>query len=271
MAASTESESTVWPESPSSADSMPSSEVWLLSAPVPAATTSASAAASPAVETTRKRKRKESEWQKNKRKLLRNTGQEYFTARNKTVEPKQCNKTPCGCPLKCFEKVSEGQRQKLFDGFWASADFNTQNACICGCIKVIEIKRRYTSKGADSRRSNSRVYYVHNGSGVSARVCRKAFLRIHGISAGRVDRSLKAHCSSGGVPHIDKTSQEDISRVKQHIRSFPQYQSHYSRNDSPHRMYLSPELTIVKMYHLYKQEHGEDGVSEWVYRKTFSP
>ena len=35
-------------------------------------------------------------------------------------------------------------------------------------------------------------------------------------------------------------------------------------------MYLSPELTIVKIYHLYKQEHGEDGVSEWVYRITFN-
>ena len=120
------------------------------------------------------------------------------------IKARQCNNTPCGCPLKCYEKVTEDQRTKLFDGLWASADFNTQNACICGCIKVVEIKRRYTTKGKGSRRSNSRVYYVNNGSGVSARVCRKAFLHIHDLSAGRVDRALKAHCVAGGVSHMDK-------------------------------------------------------------------
>ena len=143
----------------------------------------------------------------------------------------------------------------------------------------MEVKRRYTDKGPGSRRSNSRVYYVHNGAGISARVCRKTFLRIHGVSAGRVDRALKVQCKSGGVPHMDqrgkhvlanKTSEEDIRQVKEHISSFPQYQSHYNRSQSPHRMYLSPELTIAKMYSLYKEARGGNCVSEWVYRKILN-
>ena len=178
--------------------------------------------------------------------------------------------------------MTEDQREKLLDGFWASADFNTQNAYIYGCIKVVEIKRRYTAKGTGSRRSNSRVYYVNNGSGISVRVCRKAFLRMHDLSARRVNRALKAHCVARGSPHMDsrgrhepanKTCEDDISFVKEHISSFPQYQSHYSRSDNPHRAYLSPELTIVKMYSLYKEkceEEGKEAVSEWVYRKTFN-
>ena len=126
--------------------------------------------------------------------------------------------------------MTEDQREKLFDGFWASADFNTQNAYICGCIKVVEIKRtctcRYTAKETGSRRSNSRVYYVNNGSGISVRVGRKAFLRMHDLSAGRVNRALKAHCVAGGSPHMDsrgchepanKTCEDDISFVKEHI------------------------------------------------------
>ena len=126
-----------------------------------------------------------------------------------------------------------------------------------------------------SRRGSHRsVYYVHNGAGMSARVCRKAFLRIHGLSAGRVDRAIKAQCDSSGVPHIDqrgrriptnKTSDEQIRLVKEHINSFPKYQSHYSQSQSPHRMYLSSELTIVMMYNMYKQNHGGDSVS-----KTFN-
>ena len=68
-------------------------------------------------------------------------------------------------------------------------------------------------------------------------------------------RALKVHCKSGDMPHMDqrgkhvlanKTSEEDIRHVKEHISNFPQYQSHYSRSQSPHRMYVSPELTIAK-------------------------
>ena len=159
--------------------------------------------------------------------------------------------------------MAEDQRKKLFEGFWSNANFNTQNAYICGCIKVVEIKRRYTTRGSGCRRSNSRVYYVTSGSGVSVRVCKTAFLRIHDLSAGRVDRALKAFSEAGGSPHMDKrgrhtpgnkTPEDDLHFVKEHIRSFPQYQSHYSRADNPHRQYLSPELTITKMYRLYRQK-----------------
>ena len=93
------------------------------------------------------------------------------------------------------------------------------------------------------------------------RVCKKAFLRIHGISNGRLDRALRAQIKNGGSPHNDqrgrhppanKTSEADMALIKEHIQSFPQYQSHYSRASNQHRKYLSPQLTISKMYVLYK-------------------
>ena len=120
------------------------------------------------------------------------------------IEAKQCNNTPCGCPLKCYEKETEDQGTKLFDGFWASADFYMQNAYICGCIKVTDIKCRHTEKGRGSCCSNTHVYYINNGSEISARFCRKVFLHIHGLSGGRVDRALKAHCDARGLLHMDK-------------------------------------------------------------------
>ena len=83
------------------------------------------------------------------------------------------------------------QREALFTGYWSSHDFNTQNAYLCGCIKVVAIKRRYTTAGTASRRKQSRVYYVQCASGMSVRVCRKAFLRIHAVSRGRVDHAIK--------------------------------------------------------------------------------
>ena len=108
------------------------------------------------------------------------------------------------------------------------------------------------------------------------RVCKKAFLRIHSISNGRLDRALRAQIANDGSPHNDqrgrhpanKTRDADTDLIKEHIQSFPQYHSHYSRANNPHRIYLSPELTISKMYVLYKERCvGKEKTpqSEWVY------
>ena len=148
----------------------------------------------------------------------------------------------CDCPLHWYEKLPLAQRQKLFDGFWESGSFHVQNAYLGGCIKVIDVKRRYTGN-AESCRSHSRVYYVSNGT-ISVRVCKMAFLRIHGISNGRVDRALQAQMKNKGSPHSDergrhepgnKANEGALCFLKKHIESFPQYTSHYSQSDNPHK------------------------------------
>ena len=160
------------------------------------------------------------------------------------VPARVMNNTPCGCGLRCFDKVNHKQRKKLFDGYWSSCDFNVQSAYLCGCVKTVAVKRRYTKK-ASSQRSHSRVYYVSKG-GLSVRVCKKAFLGIHSISNGRLDRALRAQITNDGSPHNDqcgrhppanKTSDADTDLIKEHIQSFPQYDSHYSRANNPHRKY----------------------------------
>ena len=110
--------------------------------------------------------------------------------------------TPCGCSLKCYQKINEDQRTQLFKGFWSIADFNVQNAYLCGCIKQLEINR-HTTKSSSSRRSGTRVYYVSNGR-LSVRVCKVAFVRIHDVSSGRLTRALKAQELHGGSPHVDQ-------------------------------------------------------------------
>ena len=115
------------------------------------------------------------------------------------------NLTPCKCALKCFDKVSQSQRQKLFDGFWKTANFDVQNAYLSGWIKVLEVKRRYTDSPSSSWRRHSRIYYmyVQNGA-VSTQIRKTAFLRIHSISNGRLYRALKAVEEAEGSPHQDQ-------------------------------------------------------------------
>ena len=189
--------------------------------------------------------------------------------------------TPCGCKMKCYNQLSVDDRKKLYDGFWASGSFDVQNAYLCGCVRSVEVARRYTSKQNDSRRQCTRVYYVEKGS-LSVKICKKAFLKIHGISNGRLDRALRAKQLAGGSPHCDqrgkhepanKTKKETVDKIKAHINNFPPYKSHYSRKDNPNKEFLSPMLSIQKMYYLYKEEcdkNNERPASEWVYRKIFN-
>ena len=199
---------------------------------------------------------------------------------NKQVSPKRPSQVSCSCARKCFERLSETTRKELFDGFWRTANFDVQNAFLCGCVKVFETKRKYT-RSTDSRRNFFEDIYIQNGP-VSERVCKTAFLSIFGISNGRLGRALSSQAAAGGVPHKDqrghhkpsnKTPEEKIESVKRHIQQFPCYESHYSRCDNPNRKYLSPDLSISKMFALYKincSDNEVKPVSEWKYRHVFN-
>jgi len=113
-------------------------------------------------------------------------------------------------------------------------------------------------------------------------ICKTAFLRIHGVLNGRLCRVLKGQQAFSSIPKRDecghhtpgnKTAEEDLELVKQHIESFPSYESHYPRKSNSHKKYLSPDLNITKMYLLYKEHCSETDkhpVSELVYRRVFN-
>lgn len=70
-----------------------------------------------------------------------------------------------------------------------------------------------------------------------------------------------------------KIKPQQIQSVKDHINQFPNFQSHYTRKDNPHRKYLSPELNLSKMYKLYTewcQKKEIDPVKEYYYRHVFN-
>ena len=182
------------------------------------------------------------------------------------VQAKELDNRPCQCTLRCFDKVPLEQRKKIFDNFWALGVFDVQTAYLLGCVKVLNVRKSYTFTPLSSRRNFSRVFYVKNSRGVSIRVCKTAFLRIHSISNGRLDRALRV--TEGGSPLQDqrgrhppanKTDANVFKHVNDHIESFPHYTSHYSRKDNPNKLYLSPDLSLSKMYSLYKTHCEEQG------------
>ena len=104
---------------------------------------------------------------------------------------------------------------------------------ISGCVEILSVKR---------------------GTRTLPLILKQAFLKIHAISNGHLNRALKAIEKSGGSPHQDqrgkhepvsKTPTDKIGLVKEHNTSFPATSSHYSRADNPNRKYLSSQLSLV--------------------------
>ena len=97
-------------------------------------------------------------------------------------------------------------------------------------------------------------------SNESRRVCKGAFCKLLDISRAvpdriRASKSLSllspSPCNSGVHQNRpNRISESDFQIVKDHIASFPTDTSHYSRTSNPNRKYLSPVLSINKMYDL---------------------
>ena len=126
-------------------------------------------------------------------------------------------------------------------------------------------------------KSASRACYL-NGK----RECREFLLRTLDISHGRFNRLCeKVQARPSEIPsdrrgkhaNRNKIPEDAIRYVKDHISSFPTYMSHYSRVNNPNKRYLSPGLSLGKMYQLYFKHCAENNVEcvkEWCYRRDFN-
>ena len=112
------------------------------------------------------------------------------------------------------------------------------------------------------RRTRSIQWFLPSDDTVTKkRVCKSFFART--LSLGKCAQSaitaLHHKDASGVFGGIDnrgkhkpwnKTPDESIRYVKQHISDIPRMDSHYCRKRTK-RQYIDPDLTITKLYELY--------------------
>lgn len=94
------------------------------------------------------------------------------------------------------------------------------------------------------------------------------------ISSCKKDAALEAAKRPGGVQDFrgkvackNKTDDIRVQEVTEHINKFPRYKSHYRRTQTE-REYLNEDITLPKMYELYKHEVANP-VSVSFYKKVF--
>jgi len=197
------------------------------------------------------------------------------------MHAKKFQPVECSCPLKCSSKIDCERQAVLNQKFYALGDWSLQNAFLYGQVKVSSIRHRYT-KSAQSRRQQSKFYYLGNSNGEDVRVCKEFFKKVLLVSDGRVSRATsqkkngvsKSDQRGKHEPH-NKTPAADILYVKDFIEKFPTYTSHYSRAKNPNRTYLSPSLNISIMYEMYKTQCSNENpvqkpVSQHKFREVFN-
>ena len=233
----------------------------------------------------RKRKRNFSSWKKNKRKHLRNSGQQYVSSAGRVVSAKKFAglKDKC-CHKKCTHQFTTSEPEQIFTNFWHIGNYDAQNLFIAGCIEQRSVSSHIVPSVGTKRvvRSYARRFTVQTGNGHVA-VCKRTFLSLLVISAGRINTVLRSQRMNGGVALADRRGKYDhakqriaterITFIEDHIRSFPVNESHYTRAHSESRQYLSANLNIRKMYDLYVERCGnmkQEPVKYWCYREVFN-
>lgn len=228
----------------------------------------------------RKRKRNPECWVKNIRKKLKIQGKEYTTMKGKVI-PAKIMKLPCSCKRKCFDKINYAQRLIIFENYY-SLTLDGQNQFISSSVEEISKKtERIKINNIPSRRQFSKKYFLTKNN-EKIEVCQIMFMNTLNVSQKiiRVTVAKKSSTGSGvclsdgrghHLNHI-KAPDEDKDIIRNHIKMFPVNNSHYSRNHTYRKYFLNPDLSISKMYQLYKThciENNYNMLSEFMYRKIF--
>lgn len=216
------------------------------------------------------RKRKIADQSRVDRKRFANNNKRYVNTKGNVVEEKVFNEGfVCGCTKTCTEKVGTELRKKLFRQFWSIGSYEGRCALIVGCVTQ-NIKKRTYTKSNNSRRNFTRKYTIFGKE-----VCKPAFLKSLQISESRVDLALykqeylDTYADGRGKLSGGRNAMALARRheVCVHIESFPKYVSHYCRKETSAK-YLNSDLTVSKMYELYKETH-ENPVSLSSYNRIF--
>ena len=235
----------------------------------------------------RKRQRNENTWFRNEQKRLKNSGQPYQVKKNNklvTVPAKKVGE-PCKCLLKCFEKFSPETILEIFKNYWALGSYNKQSLHLCMLIDRSETKNEAKLGQENKSRVHKKNAYhiIYNEQKI--RVCKEAFISIHGITKDRIQHHNKKRTATGSVildrrgknTFYKKVSDEQKALVHAFIQMIPARRSHYSFTHNPHKQYVDTEdkksqVWFYRKYQewIYQNHTGEAPVTESMFKNIYN-
>ena len=184
---------------------------------------------------TRKRRSNPIKWKKNVTKNAKGAAKAYIDSRGnekrmKVPQPSDCRT----CRYKCNVNFTEEDRGKVCSEYWKLGDYARQKDFILSNVDRFDVQRQRTRGERKRTKTQSVVYSFKKGSEV-VRVCKRLFLKTIGISHGPLIMALEGRGEAGPFMGkvrrgrhnpANKATDGAIQRVKTHIESFPQIESH---------------------------------------------
>lgn len=207
----------------------------------------------------RKRSRNVENWGRKSEAIKREHGLSYTSQKTGKVIPE---KKPnfgvlCRCPLKCSDKFSIEQRRKMFDMFY-SMDVNSKNNILFHSMILKEVKRK--QKNAIKHKTATFKYKVTCDQSEQF-ICKQALCSLYQVGRKKIDILQKVMKDGFTSPMPDRRGKHDtrpnkipedvVQHIENHICAFPSEESHYSGHKNKFKQYLSPLLSVRKMYKEY--------------------
>lgn len=202
----------------------------------------------------------------------RNSGRGYSTAKKKEIPPRKCT-VLLDCKKMCRLNITREEQLNNFNSYWEKGEYLKRKNYI---KQLINVHPKQRSRGNDIKNRHCSATYQLYGQRGKIDVCRGCFLLTLGESKSFVEdvvgklwqdeKSVEIEARGRNTPP-NKTSDEKLEEVQNHIEKFPAYESHYSRAHTS-KKYLQPNLNISIMYNMYTEE-TTDPVSLTIYRQEF--
>lgn len=208
----------------------------------------------------KKKIKNENTWKKNVRKLKRSLGEEYTSARGKTVPKKVFQYVTNCCSKKCCDNFDKNTQNKIFSEFWGIGVKEQQDTFLLSCLENVPKLRESIGK---KKRDNQWKYYF-TVQGLKISICRNFLLSLMKISEKRVRIIQKFKLSGEPVRDMrgkhdnrpNKISQNVYNMIKEHWAKFPSKKSHYGRT-SERRYFDNPDLSVLKLFRAFQQYYFE--------------
>lgn len=166
------------------------------------------------------------------------------------------------CRKRCADRITYEEQQNIHKHYWGQATYNLRKAYAYGLIEIGETEtvKRVKHEVNPRNRPHTYNYFLEIG-GSRIAVCQKCFRFTLGeteqflktVVSAKIEGSLKGDLR-GKHKCARKLSTEKENEILNYIKSFPSYESHYTRRDTSKR-YLPSDLSVALMHRLYCEKY----------------
>jgi hypothetical protein len=200
----------------------------------------------------------------------KNRGEAFSNCKGNAVRAKEFKRLP-ECTKKCNERISADVQETLFNQYWALGKYDKRLSYLSQLI----VSKSKTKVLVNPKKIRLQSFdYNVNVEDSYIKVCKTCFVKIFDETRGFINTVCTRITTIGEVVTKDhrggarrNLTQQQLQDTNDHIASYPSYVSHYCRPRTTFR-YLSRELTIAKMHHMYKETY-QNPVSLSKYQKIF--